>query len=344
MAQRPRRQDGQPRQQPPVPAPLAALPGLRQVGMPPQPQAGPPIAAPQAAAAPPAALQGQGLVPPAAGQVPVPPAVGQVPVPPAAPHGQVPVPPAVQGQVPVPPAVQGQVPVPPAVQGQVPPVPPAVQGQVPVPPAVQGQVPVPPAVQGQVPPVPLAVPQGQVSVPPPAEGGNVQQESFLRRLEVLETAYRADGVRETLERVLDLARAPSELNRALLIPALRRLEEKARIAGHADLPTYAATFRHASLHEMNPMLGEMVLSSLGSEVDERVGSKFAKVQKQSSVYTTRQPTVQPSPNPWFPEPDTGFHGYCYKCGEWGHSQRRCQGSRGGSRGFRPFRRGRGFRK
>ncbi|KAI8517510.1 hypothetical protein Bbelb_035270 [Branchiostoma belcheri] len=41
--------------------------------------------------------------------------------------------------------------------------------------------------------------------------------------EALENAHRTEGVREALELVLDLAKAPSHLNHALLIPALRRL-------------------------------------------------------------------------------------------------------------------------
>ncbi|CAH1277288.1 Hypp9543 [Branchiostoma lanceolatum] len=53
----------------------------------------------------------------------------------------------------------------------------------------------------------------------------------------LERAYRADGVRATLKQELVLTRTPSELSKALLIPALRRLKEKARMTGHADLPT-----------------------------------------------------------------------------------------------------------
>ncbi|KAI8517629.1 hypothetical protein Bbelb_036460 [Branchiostoma belcheri] len=53
------------------------------------------------------------------------------------------------------------------------------------------------------------------------------------RLEALENAHRTEGVREALEQVLDLPKAPSHLNHALLIPALRGLEEKARAAGQA---------------------------------------------------------------------------------------------------------------
>ncbi|KAI8516422.1 hypothetical protein Bbelb_050030 [Branchiostoma belcheri] len=124
----------------------------------------------------------------------------------------------------------------------------------------------------------------------------------VKKLEALEKAHRTEGVtvREALEQVLDLAKAPSHLNHALLIPAVRRLEEKARAAGHADYPTYAATLRHATLHERNSMLGEIVFRALGSDVDERIGSKFAKVVKQSGYHT--QPVWPPPPPPpqWFP--------------------------------------------
>ncbi|KAI8516855.1 hypothetical protein Bbelb_054360 [Branchiostoma belcheri] len=73
--------------------------------------------------------------------------------------------------------------------------------------------------------------QGQAAAPQ-AQGNDWQQ-----RLEALEKAHRTEGVRESLEQVLDLAKAPSHLNHALLIPALRRLEEKARAPGHPDYPT-----------------------------------------------------------------------------------------------------------
>ncbi|XP_019632025.1 PREDICTED: uncharacterized protein LOC109475704, partial [Branchiostoma belcheri] len=142
--------------------------------------------------------------------------------------------------------------------------------------------------------------QGQAAAPQ-AQGNDWQQ-----RLEALEKAHRTEGVRESLEQVLDLAKAPSHLNHALLIPALRRLEEKARAAGHPDYPTYAATLRHATLHEKNSMLGEMVLRALGSDVDDRIGSKFAKVVKQSGYHTQSVWPPPPPPPQWFPPAQGGF--------------------------------------
>eukprot|EP00058_Branchiostoma_floridae_P012299 XP_002597787.1 hypothetical protein BRAFLDRAFT_77309 [Branchiostoma floridae] len=58
----------------------------------------------------------------------------------------------------------------------------------------------------------------------------------------------------------------------MTITALKRLEEKAQLAGHGELPKYSATLRHALKKERDPLLGEMILSSLGSEIDERVES------------------------------------------------------------------------
>ncbi|KAI8503725.1 hypothetical protein Bbelb_186960 [Branchiostoma belcheri] len=66
---------------------------------------------------------------------------------------------------------------------------------------------------------------------------NDLNEELKMRLEALENAHRTEGVREALEQVLNLAKAPSHLNHALLIPALRGLGEKARVAGHTDYPT-----------------------------------------------------------------------------------------------------------
>ncbi|KAI8487252.1 hypothetical protein Bbelb_350500 [Branchiostoma belcheri] len=71
----------------------------------------------------------------------------------------------------------------------------------------------------------------------------------MQRLEAQENAHRTEGVRETLEQ---------------------------------------ATLRHASLHEGSHMLGHggMVLRALGSDIDKRVGAKFAKVVKTASLGTT----------------------------------------------------------
>ncbi|KAI8490440.1 hypothetical protein Bbelb_317080 [Branchiostoma belcheri] len=131
-------------------------------------------------------------------------------------------------------------------------------------------------------------------------------ELLLRRVEQLEKAHQADEVRDALHQVLDLARALSQLNTALLMPALQQLEEKARASGHEDLPKYAATLHHATLHAGNLMLGEMVLRALGSDIDEKIGAKFAKVAQQGGTASKQfvpQFPVQPPqfpPPPWYP--------------------------------------------
>ncbi|KAI8487940.1 hypothetical protein Bbelb_343880 [Branchiostoma belcheri] len=167
------------------------------------------------------------------------------------------------------------------------PPPPAQQQQVPVqPPAAAAQPPnaavQPPAAAAQpqaaaVQPVP-----GAVQPQPDIGGARVDknqnnQELLLRRVEQLEKAHQADEVRDALHQVLDLAKAPSQLNTALLMPALQRLGEKARASGHEDLP-------------------QMVLRALGSDIDEKIGAKFAKVAQQGSTASNQfvpQFPVQP---------------------------------------------------
>ncbi|KAI8522200.1 hypothetical protein Bbelb_019540 [Branchiostoma belcheri] len=87
-------------------------------------------------------------------------------------------------------------------------------------------------------------------------------ELLLMRVEQLEKAHQADEVRDALH---------------------QRLEEKARASGHEDLPKFAATLRHATLHAGNLMLDEMVLRDLGSDIDEKIGAKFAKVLQQGGI-------------------------------------------------------------
>ncbi|XP_078608655.1 uncharacterized protein LOC144880393 [Branchiostoma floridae x Branchiostoma japonicum] len=135
-------------------------------------------------------------------------------------------------------------------------------------------------------------------------GFNAQQGDgamFMQRLQLLEQAHHQDAVADALDQVLDLAKTPSELNRALLIPALQRLEERARVSGHADHAKYSATLRHSTMYASSSILGEMVLQALGSEIDERIGAKFSRmsnaaekrgVQEQQGGHVQQQAPVQ----------------------------------------------------